>query len=308
MRLLAPLACLATALLLSPLLRAAEPTPAAEAPAPAAEPTAAKPERPKHQFTWQTGKIELDGKMATIDLPESFRFIGTKDSRFVLEELWGNPASPEVLGMVFPADSDPTNEDAWAVVVTFEESGYVKDDDAKSINYDDLLKDMQESTKAHNEQRVKAGYSAIELLPWGEPPSYDAETHKMFWAKRLRFGDAKTVTLNYNVRALGRKGVLVLNAVSSDDQLKIVASGSKQILAKTEFTSGNRYEDFSSSSGDKVAAYGIAGLVAGGILLKSGFFKLLLVFIKPILIGGAVVVGVLAKIFMGRSAKKDPQV
>lgn len=290
------LTLLAAVSLLVPLQGGEEPA----APAPAAA--------PKHQFTWQTGKVELDGKIATIDLPDTFRFIGNQDSRYVLEQLWGNPATPAVLGMVFPADADPNNEDAWAIVVTFEDSGYVKDDDAKSINYDDLLKDMQESAKANNEKRVQAGYSAVELLPWGEPPHYDAETHKMFWAKRLRFGDAKVVTLNYNVRALGRRGVLVLNAVATDDQLKTVAAGSKQILAKTEFTSGNRYEDFSASSGDKVAAYGIAGLVAGGLLMKAGFFKFLLVFIKPILIGGAVVLGVLGKLFLGRKAKKDAQV
>jgi uncharacterized membrane-anchored protein len=85
-----------------------------------------------------------------------------------------------------------------------------------------------------------------------------------------------------------------------------VAEGSKQVLAKTEFSAGNRYEEFSSSSGDKVAAYGIAGLVAGGVLLKSGFFKLLLGLIKPILIGVAVIGGVAVKLFTGRT-KKNPQ-
>ena len=263
--------------------------------------------KPKHQFTWQTGKIELDGKIATIDLPTGFRFIGNKDARFMLEKVWGNPASPEVLGMVFPVDAEPTSADTWAIVVTYDEEGYIKDDDAKSMNYDTLLKEMQESVQAGNERRTKDGYEAIELLSWGEPPHYDADTHKVYWAKRLRFGASKVVTLNYNVRALGRKGVLVLNAVANDDQLKVVADGSKQILTKTEFTAGNRYEDFSSSSGDKVAAYGIAGLIAGGVLLKTGFFKLLLVFIKPILIGGAVVIGVVAKIFTGRWGKKNEQ-
>lgn len=291
---------LAVLALLVPLRGADEPA----APAPAAAPETAEKAAPRHEYAWQTGRIELEGKIATIDLPEKFRFIGTKDTRFVLEKLWGNPADPEVLGMVFPADADPAGEDTWAIVVTFEDTGYVKDDDAKSIDYDGLLKDMQESAKANNEKRVQAGYPAIELLPWGEPPSYDAATHKMFWAKRLRFGDAPEATLNYNVRVLGRKGVLVLNAVASDQQLKLVAAGSKEVLAKTEFTPGNRYEDFSASAGDKVAAYGIAGLVAGGVLAKTGLLKLLL---KPLLLVGAVVIGVVAKIVMGRRAKQNQQ-
>jgi uncharacterized membrane-anchored protein len=51
------------------------------------------------------------------------------------------------------------------------------------------------------------------------------------------------------------------------------------------FTTGNTYGEFNSSV-DKVAAYGIAGLIAGGILAKTGLFAkigiLLLKFIKPI--------------------------
>lgn len=55
-----------------------------------------------------------------------------------------------------------------------------------------------------------------------------------------------------------------------------------------EFTTGNKYSDFNSST-DKVAAYGIGAVVAGGILAKTGVFamigKFLLAAWKFILIG-----------------------
>lgn len=41
------------------------------------------------------------------------------------------------------------------------------------------------------------------------------------------------------------------------------------------FNQGNRYQEFNPSI-DQAAAYGIAGLIAGGILTKAGFFKGLL--------------------------------
>jgi uncharacterized membrane-anchored protein len=41
------------------------------------------------------------------------------------------------------------------------------------------------------------------------------------------------------------------------------------------FQEGHRYADFNPST-DKVATYGIAALVAGGVLAKGGFFKVLI--------------------------------
>lgn len=188
-------------------------------------------------------------------------------------------------------------------MVSYEESGYVKDDDAKSNDYAKILADMQGAAKEENPERKKAGYPTLELLGWAESPQYDASTHKVFWAKRIQFEGSKVVTLNYDVRVLGRKGVLVLSAIAEDAQLALVADNSKAVLAKTGFTSGNRYEDFSASSGDKVAEYGIAGLITGAVLLKTGLLKLL---IKPLLIGGLLVAGVVSRFFKGRKEPAPP--
>src|SRR5262245_2614175 len=58
---------------------------------------------------YQTGTIMLPGGMATIRLPETFRFIGPEGSRRLLVEGWGNPpATAEgVLGMLVPANVSP---------------------------------------------------------------------------------------------------------------------------------------------------------------------------------------------------------
>ena len=48
------------------------------------------------------------------------------------------------------AEPTPAQDGAWAVIVEYEESGYVKDDDAAKINYDDLLKKMQAGIAENN--------------------------------------------------------------------------------------------------------------------------------------------------------------
>ena len=104
---------------------------------------------------------------------------------------------------------------------------------------------------------------------------------------------------------LGRRGYLMMNAVANPDQLAAVAEGSKVVLAHTEFTSGNRYGDFKDGY-DKVAAYGIGGLIAGGALLgaaKLGLFaglgKLLIFLIKPLIVGVIAIGAFISRMFKG---------
>jgi uncharacterized membrane-anchored protein len=189
---------------------------------------------------------------------------------------WGNPeeSAEGVLGMLVPADISPLADSGWAVVITYDEDGYVDDKGAESIDYTALLKEMQEGVEEANKEREKDGYDHVTLVGWAETPTYNRDTHKLYWAKELQFGDSPH-TLNYNVRILGRRGVLVLNAVSGMDQLAPVKAGMAEVISFVEFGEGHKYTDFVAGT-DKVAAYGVAGLVAGALATKAGLFKVLL--------------------------------
>jgi uncharacterized membrane-anchored protein len=142
----------------------------------------------------------------------------------------------------------------------------------------------------------------MELVGWAAPPHYDAVTHKLYWAERLRFDGEDIDTLNYDVRILGRHGVLVLSVVAGMDQLDEIRQQTPQILGMVNFNQGNRYADYDPKM-DKVAAYGLASLVAGGVAAKLGFFKLLwtgIVAMKNVLIIAAVAVGAWLKRLFGR--------
>jgi uncharacterized membrane-anchored protein len=255
---------------------------------------------------FQTGAISLPGGFASLNLSPNFRFLDAQGAKRVLVEAWGNPpeAAQDVLGMIFPADVSPVESDGWGVVITYEKDGYVKDSDADSIDYKALLKDMQEATKEQNDQRRSAGYATAELIGWAQPPYYDKTAHKLHWAKELRFSGTAESTLNYDIRVLGRYGVLSLNAVAGMNQLGLVNQSMQEVLAVTEFSPGHRYADFSPGA-DRYAPYGLAALVAGGVAAKMGLFAkigaLLLSMKKLIILAGAAVVGVVGKLLKGRS-------
>jgi uncharacterized membrane-anchored protein len=235
-------------------------------------------------LNYQSGEVKLENGIGSLNIPKGFKYLGSADAQMVLHDLWGNPDDPSTLGLIVPENAGVTGADSWAFIVTYDEMGFVKDDDADDIDYEELLGDMQEDTKSGNEARAKIGYEPIALVGWASEPFYDKEKKVLHWAKELKFGESEENTLNYNVRILGRKGVVVLNAVSSMSQLAEVKNNIDPIMASFSFADGNKYEEFDPKI-DEVAAWTIGGLVAGKILAKAGILALLLKNIKLIGLG-----------------------
>ncbi len=240
----------------------------------------------KASFNYQTGTIELDDSLGTITVPDGFRFLDARQAQFILTTLWGNPEDPTILGMIVPKKDGVSAVDSWAFIVSYEDVGYVEDDDAEDIDYEELLEEMKTDTKESNTFRIQQGYDSINLVGWASSPFYDADKKVLHWAKELRFGDAETNTLNYDIRILGRKGIMSINAVSSIDQLDEVKPHIDPILSSFTYAEGKQYDDFNPDI-DEVAAWTIGGLVAGKLLAKAGILALILKNIK--LIGLAVV-------------------
>ncbi len=251
------------------------------------------------QLRYQTGRVTVSRGLATLDLPADFRYLDPRQADLVLRG-WGNPPGSQTIGMLVPAGVRVLSREGWGVIISYAEDGYVKDDDASKIDYADLLANMQRATRDANPERAKAGYPTAELVGWAEPPRYDSVAHKLYWAKDFKFSDDSSHTLNYNIRVLGRRGVLVLNAVASMDRLTAVKQDMAKVIGFVEFNEGHRYADFVPGS-DKVAEYGIAALVAGGLAAKAGLFKVLLgalIAMKKLLIVGiAAVAAFFRKLF-----------
>ncbi|MEM8764759.1 MAG: DUF2167 domain-containing protein [Bacteroidota bacterium] len=249
-------------------------------------------------YTYQQGTIDLADGLATLNVPEGFKFLDSAQSHAVLTDLWGNPPS-ETLGMLFPEDAGVLGEDfSYAIEITYSEDGYIDDEDAADLDYDDLLDEMKSDVDEANAQRKEMGYGTVDMIGWAAPPHYDSANKKLYWAKELHFEDEEANTLNYNIRILGRKGYLNMNAISEMDQLALVEDNVEDVLTSVEFNEGYRYADFNPDL-DEVAAYGIGGLIAGKVLAKAGFFALLLKFWKVIAVGAVAVFGFFRKALFG---------
>ena len=296
--------------LLAAVLLCATALPAIAANTPASAPTASEqPQQTAEQWLAtlkpQHGNITLPSGIASLQLNNEFYYLSPDDTERLLTEGWGNPPGFKTLGMIIPTAVNPLADNGWGVIISYKNDGHISDDDAAKIDYAELLEQMKAEDEEDNKERREQGYAGLTLLGWAEPPSYDQATHKMYWARELKAEDADQTTLNYSIRVLGREGVLELNAVAAMADLQTIKHETPKILAFTNFTDGNRYADYDAKT-DKLAPYGLAALVAGGIAAKAGLFAkigvALLAFKKFIVLGLLAIAGFFRKLFKRKQA------
>ena len=260
-------------------------------------------------LTYQTGEVKIGDNLAKLKVPAGFKFLNAADAQKVVYEIWGNPRDKEekMYGMLIPEKMKATGQDSWAFIIEYDDMGFVKDDDADKINYAEMLKEMQDGEKEENAERVKAGFGAVHIVGWAEQPHYDKTRKVLHWAKEIDFDGTTEHTLNYNVRVLGRKGIIMLNAVGNISQLGEIKQTIDGVLSSVEYNEGNRYSDFNPSV-DKVAAWTIGGLVAGKVLAKVGILAMIAKFGKVIFLaigGGAAAIWRFMKRATGRGGEEQ---
>jgi uncharacterized membrane-anchored protein len=253
---------------------------------------------------YQTGIVKMSNGIAQLNVPAGFKYLNADQSNYVITELWGNPARTDVLGMLFPESGGPFADSSYAFIISYEDIGYVKDEDADKIDYDEMLKNMQKEEIDVNVERKKNGYPAIHIVGWAQKPYYDKTNKVLHWAKELKFGNSEERTLNYEIRILGRKGVLSMNAVATMNELDLVTKDINKVLNIAQFTEGNKYSNYDSKI-DKVAAWTIGGLVAGKILAKVGILAFFAKFFKLILVGLGSIGAAIAKFFKRKKPENE---
>jgi len=174
----------------------------------------------------------------------------------------------------------------WAAYLEFSDEGYVKDNE--KIDAPALLKTLQENTRAGNEERKRRGWTELRLVDWATPPVYNNTTKRLEWATVLESSDGRAV--NFSTKILGRRGFTTVIMVTDPANLNAAESSLDQVLTGYSFKAGETYADW--RSGDKVAKYGLAALIVGGVAAvaaKKGLFSVLAGFLaaswKFIMIG-----------------------
>jgi uncharacterized membrane-anchored protein len=250
---------------------------------------------------WHRGPTTGDlGAEAQVTVPGSCLFTGRDGVRQFLE-LTQNPWSDAERGVLF-CQPGAQDLDPWFVVFTFDPSGYVKDDERDELNAGKLLKSMQRGTAEGNKERARRGWPTLTLDGWMTSPYYDERTNNLTWATAITDSYGEKV-VNHSVRLLGRGGVMHVDLVAGPGQLDDIMLDFEDVVAGFEFKQGHRYAEW--RAGDRVAAYGLTGLIVGGAGLaavKSG----LLAKLWKLLAAAAVAVDAAFKSVVGLFTRKQP--
>jgi uncharacterized membrane-anchored protein len=281
-------------------------------PAPAASAASASaPEEDPEALPWVEGPKHVSLPHGVeFDLPAKRLFLAQPHAGKLLERQ-GNLHNKDLLGIVIPEDD---NDEGWVITLRFEDEGYVKDDEKPDAK--DILEAIREGEPDYNEERKKRGFGPIHAEGWKEEPHYDATKHQLEWALLVATAEGKTV--NLNTRILGRKGFASVNFLVEPEALDRNRAAATEVRSAVTFGPGHRYEEFDAKK-DKVAEYGLTGLVLGGagfglmkaakIGLLAKFGKLLLTALSVLKKGVVLVLAAIAalfkKLFGGRSAPRE---
>lgn len=285
------------ALFVSPLAAAdiapGKPAEAAPAPAEAAPPAEVDPLAgiPKVEGP-ATGKL---GTEATLQLPAGMTLLETREAIQKFYDLTKNTTSGNERGVVLPIGLG----EEWWLDFSFDAMGYVKDADKEELDADAILKAKQEGQKEGNAARRARGWDDLEVVGWHTPPKYDPATQNLEWGLRLKSKNGESV--NYEVRVLGRRGVMSATLIASPEQMNQYLPRLRTLLAGFAFVGGEDYASY--QEGDKIAEYGLTALVAGGALAVAAKSGLLGKLWKFIVLGIAAIGGFIGKLF---GKKKTP--
>ena len=232
----------------------------------------------EEELNWIEGgqKVDVGNNLAELELGSDFIFLNAEDTKKYLKQGGMEPSGSEI-GVVFPKDENQT----WAVYFEYEESGYIEDDEKAEIDADALLESYKEGTEEMNKELSPENQLFVDK--WDVAPFYDSQLHSLSWSL-LAHDYQNNGVINYNVRILSREGYISAILVSDPANLqadRIVFNN--KILSQFNLKQGQRYEDFDKKT-DKVAEFGLTGLILGGaglaVAKKAGLLAVLIPLLK----------------------------
>jgi uncharacterized membrane-anchored protein len=273
-------------------------------------PSSAEARQAERKAAWEAGeKAGTKGPaeialrdQATLKISADYFFIPKTEGMRIMRSLGNTVYEENFVGLVLGTKA----KDDWIIVTRFIKEGYIKDDDAKNWNADELLQNLRDGTDEANKDRVARGFPELEILGWVEKPAYDPITHRLVWSllsKHKGEADPPVKGINYNTYALGRDGYFSLNLLTNSNKVNSDKGYAHELLADLSYRNGKRYEDFNAST-DRIAEYGLAALIGGGAVVVAKKLGLLAViaafavkFAKVLAIGAVAIGAAVMKLF-----------
>ena len=121
--------------------------------------------------TLRRGPQDIDvAGQARLNLPNHYAFVPEPAAKRLLTA-YGNRPGNDLVGMIVPV-----NGEDWLMTIRYVASGYIRDDDARDWQAEELLRDMRDGTESSNAERRRRNLPEIEVIGWVEAPQYDPAT------------------------------------------------------------------------------------------------------------------------------------
>jgi uncharacterized membrane-anchored protein len=230
------------------------------------------------QLDWKKeGEYKLSPSNSSISLPKGYILALGKDA--VTNYKRENGTSDDDIDAYAYDDKELSD----SILFHYYNSGYIPLDDWENLDSKALLDEITRNTKEDNKERLKNGSNELHVIGWIQEPTLNRDTHTVSWAIEADSGADEHI-VNAIALQLGREGYERINWITSKSSYVPSGGHLDAMLLAHNFDPEHRYTDY--TIGDKVAEYGIAGLVAatiGGTILKAGgfaiFFKKIAAFI-----------------------------
>ena len=173
---------------------------------------------------------------------------------------------------VLPAEKDIVmliRGSGYDVYLDYVDDGYVKLDDWKNVDPKDFLSQMRDIAKSNANYLKEKKLDYVNKIDWIFKPTLNNENKSVSYSYKVDWNSGAESMESKNI-ILGKKGYLESAFVVSykkDMDLKLESDFSKDFVNGVVFEEGFKYSDY--KPGDKLAAVGIGGLVAGSLGVKA---------------------------------------
>lgn len=225
------------------------------------------------KLSWKNTPSTLHLSGSNLNLPKGFVHISGNDVQkafFITQGKQNNSVESYIIG--------PNDSEFW---LGYTSSGYVDASDWSDIDPDAMMAGFKEITSKGNAERISNGASPMEVIGWRQKPIIDRASQTVHFAVDVNTPDG--VTINHTVYRLGRYGFESIKLVVSEDDYTDNKKYLDMVLASHSFASGQTHADY--VSGDRVAQFGVAGLVgaaAGVKFAKAGFMVFIIAIAKKV--------------------------
>lgn len=174
---------------------------------------------------------------------------------------YGLPAEKDIVMLIRGSGYD--------VYLDYVDDGYVKLDDWKNVDPKDFLSQMRDIAKSNANYLKEKKLDYVNKIDWIFKPTLNNENKSVSYSYKVDWNSGAESMESKNI-ILGKKGYLESAFVVSykkDMDLKLESDFSKDFVNGVVFEDGFKYSDY--KPGDKLAAVGIGGLVAGSLGVKA---------------------------------------